>query len=649
MEEHKVSAVYGVINFGGNDIKDRTGERIHAGYRQCRIDRHRQVVRKNVLMGVELQVFTAEDENEKWDAPIYDSEKHIVFAGEGILDNRTELADALDAQEDMSDVWIMYLGYLKWGRECIKHFRGIFSYAVYDMDRNEAVICVDYFANHCMYYFIRDHVLYFSTMLFPIIDGSGLNFEENERWLAECISVRGPAMMLEPRECAYRDVYKIPAGHCLTVSFDSVKEHCYWNPVQSAKYNPKISDEECRERVHRYLSDSVRECTRTNGKVAVSLSSGLDSTAIGCIAADVLSGRGEKLYSFTSVPLRESHLKNERGVIYDETPGVLASCRMYPNIEPAFIDCKGKNILTEAQVIMNAWELPCKSQQNGVWIGEIRRCAWEKGCRIMLTGATGNTTVSAGKTEDYIMDLVRHFHFIKANRDLKYALKKYRFGGRKRFFKIVARSYAKYYKGFFNKDTEKFYKDTVARADVGEKNGIGKRYFDRISQYRPFNTIKMMHEDTYILMACAQIGETETKNCLTYGIMDRDPMRNVRLIEFLCTLPMRCFANEKYDRRLIREFMEGIIPDSVRLDANRGRQSGDNAYRVSQSWNAMIGEIKRQLFSEKALQYLDKEKLQDTFSRLEGKSLEEYEMDMRMIVDAYLFVLFLNKLDQYTN
>ena len=111
---------------------------------------------------------------------------------------------------------------------------------------------------------------------------------------------------------------------------------------------------------------------------------------------------------------------------------------------------------------------------------------------------------------------------------------------------------------------------------------------------------------------------------------------------------MRCYVNGVYDRRLVREFMHDIVPESIRLDvSHRGSQSGDNTYRISQIWDAMKVEIREALHSREVLHYLDEKKIDEMLQRLNSENLSEYEMDMRMVVDAYMFSRYLRRIHAY--
>ena len=641
-----MSAIYGMIDLKRRAVSAETGKRFVEGYKECKIDRHEQQIRENALMGCELQYFTSEAKNEV--LPIVDEEHHIMFTADCVLDNREELMRKLAISDTaVADGTLMYKGYLKWGCECVSHFRGLFSFVVYDWDKNEVMLYTDHFATRCLFYHVRNDILYFSTMLFPMIQASGLKYKVNERWLVDVISLRGPVMLIEPRESVYEDVLKVESGHYVKVHESRSEYVCYWNPEKTIQTDYSITDEECERLTRKYMSESVKMALRTDGEVAVSLSSGLDSSTIGCLAAPMLQEQGKKLYSYTSVPLKESELPKKGYYVYDETDGVLEICRHYPNILPEFVECRDRNILNTSEHILDMWELPCKSQQNAVWIDNMRELASNRGCKIMLTGATGNCTLSAGRVEDYVMQSVYRLRWKKAVKDLTTFCRKYR-ANRKFFAKSVIKSIFSYRMRFFDRERMDCYKDNITRRDMGDRYNITKRYNKDILQVHPIKSIKTMRDEMYMPKANAQIGEIDTKHSLKYGILDRDPIRNVEFVEFCFSLPMRCYVNGVYDRRLVREFMHDIVPESIRLDvSHRGSQSGDNTYRISQIWDAMKVEIREALHSREVLHYLDEKKIDEMLQRLNSENLSEYEMDMRMVVDAYMFSRYLRRIHAY--
>lgn len=654
-----MSAIYGAIALNGSFALGtagdaaKLGQRIHNEYRNCRIDRYDIKSRPDAVMGCEIQYYTMEAPNEV--LPIIDEENHIMFTADCVLDYRGELIEKLTEAgvtglySGTPDGTLIYKAYLTWGKECMEHLRGMFSFVVYDWESGQVHLQTDHFSSRCLFYQVRDGVLYFSTLFFPLIRGTGLEYEENERWLVDTISLRSPAIIVEPEETAVLGVNKVISGQYVVISRGTgseplVEKVTYWNPKSKIPTNENMTEVECERQLREIMAESVAQTIRTSGEVAILLSAGLDSSTVACLAAPMLKAQGKKLYSYTSVPLKEAGLSEKGYRMNDETKGVLKICEAYPNIVPTFMDCPGKNILTEADAIVEEWELPCKSEQNAVWLREIKKAAAARGCRILLSGATGNCTISAGSLGNYVTSLVSKGHFYRAYKDIGTYMHKHG-GNRKQYIKNYAKAHLKYYKWYFDKEAKDAYRYTITRKDTGERYNVQKRFEKDLLNFKPTKTLDAMRDEIYILDANAQIGEIETANSLYRGLLERDPMRNVKFIEFCMSLPLICFNNKEYDRRLIRQFMHDIVPDEIRLDVqHRGRQSADNEYRIAQVWDEYLPTLQEYLRDEAVGKYFDSTLVQQYFDRLDKNRFVEQFFDMRMIVDAYIFTIFMKKL-----
>lgn len=637
-----MSAIFGVIDFNTSKRCIDIEQGFRLGYEGYKIDRLEYKDSHGAGFGCGVQYFTKEARDEI--LPIVDETHNQIFTADCLLDNRQELLKELGLTDvSLPDGTILYQAYLKWGKECVNYVRGVFSFVVYNWEKKVAELYADHFANRCLFYHLREGVLYFSTLLFPLLKASDLDFRENERWLVDSISLRSPAIVIEPRETALEGIYKVDSGHMVSVTAEAAEYHTYWNPIETIPTNTKMKSEECERLVRECMKKSVSETLRTDGEVAIKLSCGLDSSTVACIAAPMLEAQGKKLYSYTSVPLEKKERKGY--YIDDETEGVLKICKEYPNIIPEFVRCEEENILTEAERLVDIWEMPCKSEQNAVWTAAISREAAKRECKILLSGATGNCTISAGRIEDYLMYHVFHFHWIRAYKDFHNFFDKYK-GNKKIFAKNLCKAILKHQIRFLDKTQKDFYGDNITRKDIGERYQLTKRFYNEVYNFGPIKTMKNMREEIYLSKAYAQIGEIDTKYSLTYGVLERDPMRNVQFIELCMSLPMECYVNGEYDRRLVREFMHGIVPDEIRLDVrHRGRQSADNAERIAMSWEQMLPAMKKALYAKEMLHYLDKQKIEEYLSGLNRDNLKEKEMDMRMIVDAYVMSLFLRRIN----
>ncbi len=643
-----MSAIFGAIDLKHGDINKDLCERFLSSYEKYKIDRMECVLDKNLFMACGIQYFNKEAEREQ--LPYHDAKHNLFYTADCVIDNREDLIEQLGLQKDCPDGEILLNAYHIWNKDCMKYLRGTFSFVIYDILANKVFLAVDHFAQRCLMYYVRDGVLYFSTLLFPMLESVDGGFRTNDRWLIDSVSLRSPAMVTEPKETAVMDVYKVVSGTYVEIQLDEntdevlSNETRYFDPFNNIKTDWSISLEESERLIKETMSKSVSMILRDGIKVASQLSSGLDSSTVACIAAGQLGIRNKKLYTYTSIPLAEANLPEKGYKVYNERKGVEIICKAYQNIEPTFVDSKGRSFLKEVDNILNKWEMPCKSQQNAIWTDEISKQAAANGCKILLSGATGNTTLSAGSICDSAVYYGKHLRPIKALKMLDPLKNNKR--SRKACIKGIVSSIAEYYKWYFDKDAKDVYKYIVTRKDIGEKYSLTKRFQKISMHFYPYTNMKKMREYMYILEANAQIGELETGDSLTYGIISRDPIRNVEVVEMCMRLPMECYSSTDYDRRLVRVGMKGIVPKEIREDVmHRGAQSGDNLYRANLEWKKMKSQIESSVCSPLAQKYLDKEKVNKLFKSIECDLTDADYLDALLISDLYSFSRYIQLLD----
>ncbi len=641
-----MSAIYGAIDLHGGKIDESYKDRFTEKFANCRIDRYGHLVHENVYMSCGIQYFYKRAEREK--LPIHDADD-IFLTADCVIDNRKTLIKELSLDNDVADGDIILAGYRKWGKECVSHFEGPFSFVIYDKSKNEIMVAADQFSQRCLFYHERNGVLYFSTLFFPIKEVSGLEFEKNDRWLIDAISVIGPTVISEPKETALKDVFKVVCGTYILFSLDKngktiVSENRYYDPARTIPTDWSITHSQSEEMVREVMNGVIEKILDEQDNVAAQISSGLDSTTVACIAARILSKRGGKIHGYTSVPLKEANLKDTGWTVYDETEGAKKVYSMYPNIEPHFVDSAGRSFLMEAEEHIDYLELPCKSQQNAIWLDEINIQASREGARILLNGGTGNSTISAGDFGDILYYYVTHFKLSKAKKVLNRL--KALGSGRKKVVKLMIKDVLGYYTWYFKPEEKDCYLRNVTRKDVGEKVELTKRFRKSFMHYYPYRDMKRMRKIFYYLDAYSQIGEYDTKASLKCGILSRDPMCSVQLVDLCCKLPMCCYADSDYDRRLCRAGMRGIVPDEI-LDnmTHRGSQSGDNNYRVAQSWNMVRDKWIEKVLSKDVLEYLSEEKIKKILDVCD-KGIDKADFSsVYQLSNLYAFALYLEKLN----
>lgn len=620
-----MSAIYGLIDFNKKTLSPNLLDTMKHHYLSYKIDRFEHKMENYIAMGCAIQYSTPEAELEQ--LPIFSAKDKLYLTADCILDNRQELIQLLNIEDiSIPDGSLLYYAYLKWGKDCITYLRGIFSFAIYDYDHNELMIATDPFSERCIYYYFNNNICYFSTLVNPILQASDDPITLNEQFICDTLSIDGLRLELNASDTPYNNIYKIRPGHYIEIQNNSIKNVSYYVPKHK-KNNTKYTLAEYGAQFKDLMIECVKTTLRSSGEIGVTLSSGLDSSTVGCIAASLLEKQEKKLYSYTFVPLEEYKHTDDPYYIPDESSGVKEICNMYPNITPKFLQHRGHNCYSDIKTMLPIMEIPFKAVQNIPRLYDIFNHAYKDHCRIILIGHYGNLTISQGKFEDALYSMILHGNFIKSFKLFNaYCLSK----------RIMRKPYGKYllkrlvkfpFEPILAKFKNEFFKNQLVNPNLAKKYNEKKRLlsYKLGNTYKKFHTVKDYRKAMYDEGLLSYTGELNTKLGLAGGVVIRDPAKDVRMIDFCVNLPMECFTNNTIDRWLVRGNMTEFMPNSILLNTrHKGLQSADWIYRLNLNWNEIEPELETQCFSPLIKDFIAEDKIQQFFKNNKHK-LHEHE------------------------
>lgn len=579
-----MSAIWGYLSYT-NPINERIPSDMEAPYREkTKIDCYRSQQLSNLYMACGIQHITKESQQEA--LPIFDEENGVFFTADCIIDNREELFSLLNADSSEPDGTLMYLAYKKWGMDCLQKFRGMFSMAVFDANTKTLYLAADQVSSRCLYYYRTEEFVCFSTLLEPI-RRTCPEITLNEYYLKDFLTAPGLMPNIVSTETPYTGIYKINPGCYLTITQDDLTEHSYWTPfMHKKKYH--LTAKGYGKAFRELYTRCVKDALRTDGEVGISMSSGLDSASIGALAALQLRDKKKTLYSYTYVPYETPKPdKRNKDYVHDETADVLKIAEMHPNIKPRFLNNNGKNCFDFLSEGLSITEIPYKAVVNFPNLFEVYCHAKQDRCKIVLTGQTGNTTISHGKITDILYDSYQKRHYLR--------------------FLLSLNRYSK---------TTKVSRKKALRSCLQQfKHAREISRHPNVSEYHPENPFLSEHIlDNYPLPArykeggleiltpipaskeayrqflykkalYTYMGEWETKLSLATGILLRDPTRDIRLLQFCAHLPYHLFAYGGIPRWLIRENVKDILPASILENWMRyGVQNSDWLLRIERDF-----------------------------------------------------------------
>lgn len=638
-----MSAIWGMISFY-NSIETQINSKMCNIYEaKCRLDKIQTVMQPSVYMACGLQYVTAQAEHEK--LPIYDKENGCFFTADCILDNREELMDRLGIRDkELPDGQIMYLAYRKWDMKCLEYFRGLFSMAVYNQRERVLYLAADQVSARCLYYYRRDSLVAFSTLLEPI-KACFSDISMNDLYMKDFLTAPGMMPNIVSTETPYEGIFKLNPGSYLKITPEEVQEISYWNPgIPLSDCNCRTS-KEYGKYFRKLYEECVRDALRTNGKVGIAMSSGLDSASVGVLAADLLHKDNKCLYSYTYVPSEGGMTDKNRNNVLDEQQDVMKIVENYSNIHPHFWNNHGKNCYVEIEKCLDIMEIPFKASVNLPNLCEIYEQAGREGCKIVLSGQAGNSTVSHGYIDDVLYDLYhkkKYVTFFKYLNRYSMTVKESR--------KAALRGCRRY---FHYADEEREKKELgyqLGNPFLQESVLEGYPLKERYAKGEIFLLSKIPVEQTmyqsylYKKALYTYLGELETKLGLAYHVVLRDPTKDIRLLQFCYHLPYQYFAYQGTPRWLIRGNMQDMLPESLLQDWMRyGVQNSDWYLRMLRDWDVLCPEIRKCLADMKIKRYLDEEMVEAFLKNIHEEEPEKAEYLLQCILFLCTAAMYVHK------
>lgn len=592
-----MSAIWGVIAKDDSIPVDAVEKNMRAAYGKCVIDRTEYYVGNRIAMGCGIQYFTPEAEKEV--LPIIDVEEGIYFDADVVLDNREELLKKLGYESDdksIPDGRILYEVFKKYKEDCLNDLLGVYSFVYYERRSNRCYLVTDVASRRSLHYFIQDGTLYYSTLIDPIIAATGEK-KLNERWFADFLALDSLVMAIVYDETPYCGICRVLASHVMVWDGERITETKYWNPeVKNLKLK---SDEEYKRLFKKTYNESIR-CRMRNKKTAISLSAGLDSTSIVCLAANIAHKEQKEIITYTSVPEFPVQDKVSDYYITDEEAAVQQTKAFLEEkgyqIECKFLNLQGKNSWDERKRELAIMEIPYKSMQNLLWMREIEEQAYQDDVRIILSGGHGNITISADFTNVYMNELIQGFHYIKLMKEITSIKRNFKIP-RKKMIKTAVRAIRMSYSKRPQYDFQSETKNSLLSEQMMDKHHIRER-FEKEFAYKmnldfDSSVSKGLMENKGSFY---QTGETATKHSLATGILRRDPTMDKRVIELCMSYPAEQYAKNGISRRLVREYLSEEMPDHITKTYHQGLQSADTVVRVKKQGNRIFDEI-REVFN----------------------------------------------------
>ncbi len=542
----------------------------------------------------------------------------IVFNGEiyNHADVRKELEGRGHKYRTRSDTETIVHGYEQWGDDCVHRFRGMFAFAIWDAPKRRLLLVRDRLGIKPLYWSRTNDALLFGSEIKAILASDLVEAEANYAVLPEVLSTR----YTSGSDTLFRGIHKLLPGHLLVFERGEIRTRQYWDlprrqhpdlgavgsggigsatasaigasaSVSSAKAparGAKASAEpDVVARFRELLEESIRLRLMSDVPLGMFLSGGIDSSAIAALMARMVD---RPLQTF-SVAFKERSF-NELEYARDIARAIKADSHEIVIDDRDFFGALPKLVWHEDEPIAHPSSVPL------YFVSALAR----QHVTVVLTGEGSDEVLAgygkyprvawnwtAGTIYERVMpEAVRASIANGVVPWLPGKLARYA----KRSFLAMDRSpEAMFFDNFASirlADQQRLLAPAVRGAATrAVAYGASLDYFNTLNGTSTFLD-RLLYTDikTYLV----ELLMKQDQMSMAASIESRVPFLDHKLVEFAATLPDVWKLQGWTTKRVLREAMKGLLPESILNRPKMGFPVPFAAWTRG-SWNALTREI----------------------------------------------------------
>src|SRR6267378_2315761 len=212
----------------------------------------------------------------------------ITFNGEiyNFQELRTQLVASNHRFNSKTDTETILHGYEEWGTNIIRRLRGMFALAIWDARHRKLLLARDRVGKKPIFYYSGNSGFYFGSEIKSLLASGEVPAEADPEALHDYLTY----LYFPSPHTAFKGICKLPPATILALEVcpDGRLTHrleTYWDPVEAAGTVERLSYKQAVEKTRNLMDEAVRIRLMSDVPLGVFLSGGLDSGAITAFAA----------------------------------------------------------------------------------------------------------------------------------------------------------------------------------------------------------------------------------------------------------------------------------------------------------------------------------------------------------------------------
>ncbi len=558
-----MSGICGIVNFDGAPVDPALLRRMAEAAAYRGPDGITYWIEGNVGLAHLALHTTPESLRER--QPLVNRRGDVILTADARVDNRDELIRTLTArvyleEKNPTDADLIMAAYECWGEACAREIIGDFAFAVWDRRERKLVCSRDPVGIRPLFFTQRGQTLFVASAIASLLGGLGERPPLNEPLVVDFLCWHFERWVYQT---IYQGIFRVPASHTLLARDGNITFDRHW--ILGAQPGPRYkTDDEYIAHFRELFEEAVRCRLRSVGPVGISVSGGLDSSSIACMAHDMVErGHNADVRLYSCVFDERFPAADERQYLQ----AVLEKCHHFP-----FAAIPGETLWGFKETSSNGG-FPLDEPEIfpiRAMLTEVLRAARADGCRTVLMGEGGDQVLNSSAY--WNPELLWDVGLTRMGKEFKY------FWRRTRWLtipKLLRQTLTAFSRPFIPKRALLRYQHShrmhaapdwvnaqqitpVLSKELGPLSDFGVPSLSRASMV----TYRQLTSGWYTALLAYEISLAGQ-----FGIVYGYPFLDRQLVDFLLVSPSALRFSDGQNKVILRQGMQGILAEKVRQRA----------------------------------------------------------------------------------
>ncbi len=483
--------------------------------------------------------------------PMSNSNGSMVISYNGEIYNYLELKEELIKKGyqfiSTSDTEVFMKAYEEWGIKCFSRFNGMWAAAIFDKKKRKIILSRDRFGKKPLYYYRNENTFIFASEIKAILKHPYCIKKPNYEKIFRYLATHYRYVDIDD-DSYFENIHQVSKSTFMEVDeYLNIKTASYWD-LDTRINRQNISDKAAINEFKDLFVDAVRLRLRSDVSVGCALSGGMDSTSITCVAYKILK---HPIITFSGIT---GDIKG----VYDESEYIDAVIKETEAVSH-YIKPDPLDIFDTVEEMLAYHDEPiCTVTWYSLYL--IAKKIKFEHAPVLLNGHGGDELL-AGYWDHY------HYYFYDLgkkndNETLQHEIKCWEknHGREKKEIEDYRLYISKLVKNKISPMSQ--FPDYSSCFD----EELVEKYKRDITFPKPYDSLlsNRLYDELLFETIPASL-RPEDRNTMSQSIESRSPFLDYRLVEYCFSLPSRLKIRHGLGKWLLREAMQGILPEKVRL------------------------------------------------------------------------------------